>query len=312
MVNETYSLKQFGIRIGYERIEKLGDPLEEINKIINWNVFRKHLYQNDGVGRHGYNPVLLLKMLVLQNFYGISDEQIEYQVADRISFQRFLDFPNSIPDYTTIWKFREELGEKDTLENIWNELKVQLELKGIKFNKGVIQDAKFIHADPGKTNSGMDGRGREARTSRSADGSWTKKGKKNIFGFKLHTKVDLENKFISELAMTTAKTHDGRIDLAKPDEIVYRDRGYTYFPTKAMGDATMKRGKNLTPQDKIRNDRISKKRIRVEHPYATMVRSLKAGYTKLTTLTRVYTQQLFVCFNFNLLRLKFILKNKLA
>ncbi len=46
MSNEIFSLKQFGISVGYERLKKLGDPFEEINRIVNWNGFRGELYQN--------------------------------------------------------------------------------------------------------------------------------------------------------------------------------------------------------------------------------------------------------------------------
>ena len=169
-----------------------------------------------------------------------------------------------------------------------------------------MQDARFIHADPGKKNSGMRGRGREAKTSRSADGSWTKKGNKSIFGFKLHNKNDTKNKLVIELAVTTAKTHDGKIDLAKSDEIIKRDRGYNGCGTRAKGDATMKKG-NLTPEQELRNKRISKTRCRIEHSYGTMTRTLKAGRTKLTTTARVYIQQIFVCFAYNIHRLKFLL-----
>ena len=307
MKNEIFSLKQFWISIGYERLEKLGDPLEEINKIIKWEWFRKELYQNKGIGRHGYDPILLLKMLFLQSSYGISDEELEYQVADRISFQRFLEFPNTIPDYTTIWYFREELTEKNKIENIWKEVKKQIEEKGITMNKGAIQDATFIHADPGKKNSGLDNRGQAAKTSRSKEGNWTKKGNKSIFGFKMHNKIDLKNKIITEIGITPASTHDGKIDLANTNEINYRDRGYSGCKTIALGDATMKKGK-LTPHEKLRNKRISKIRCRIEHIYGTMKRTLKAGRTKLTTTLRVYIQQVFVCITYNYHRLKYLLK----
>lgn len=311
MSNEIFSLKQFGISVGYERLKKLGDPLEEINRIVNWEGFRGQLYQNKGVGRHGYDPILLLKMLFLQASYGISDEELEYQVADRITFQRFLSFPNTIPDYSTVWYFREELSKDENAEKIWEEVKRQIKERGIIMGKGVIQDATFIHADPGKTNSSMNERGRGQPSSRNEDASWTKKGKKSVFGYKMHNKVDIESEIIMELAVTTAKTHDGRIDLAEPDEIVFRDRGYSGCKTKAIGDATMKRGK-LTPHEKLRNKRISKVRCRGEHPYGKISRLFNAGKTKLTELHRVYIQQIFVCMAYNLHRLNFLLKKLIA
>ena len=108
---ETFSLKQFGVSLNYIRIKKLGDKLENISHLIDWERFRKHFESSSKIGRPPYDCVLMLKMLVLQSWYGISDEELEYQVADRISFQGFLDFPNKIPDHTTVWNFREELRE---------------------------------------------------------------------------------------------------------------------------------------------------------------------------------------------------------
>ena len=73
--------------------------------------------------------------------------------------------------------------------------------------------------------------------------------------------MDDKTKIITEVAVTTAKTFDGHIDLANPDEVVYRDKCYSGIKTKAIGNASMKRGK-LTPHEKLRNRRISRKRCR--------------------------------------------------
>lgn len=303
------NLIDYALQKKFENVKKLRNNLDEFNKILNWRKFLRYFpTKNSFVGRPEYEKILMIKILFLQGCYGLSDEELEYQIHDRLSFQQFLGFPKNIPDYSTIWRFREELTTENIIEEIWSELQRQITNHGITIEKGVIQDARFVHADPGKTNSGMNGRGRTARTSRSADGSWTKKGNKNIFGFKLHTKTDVKNKLITELAVTTAKTHDGRIDLAKPDEIIYRDRGYNGMHTKAKGDATMKKRKFLSHHDFLRNKRITKTRCRGEHPYATMTRTQKAGTTKLTTTARVYVQQVFVCFAYNIHRLKFILQ----
>lgn len=306
------NLIDYALKSKYEKVKKLRNNLEEFNALLNWRKFLDLFSKRSSfVGRPEYEKILMIKILFLQSCYSISDEEMEYCIHDRLSFQQFLGFPESIPDYTTIWRFREELTEGNKMERMWEELQRQISNKGIKIEKGVIQDAKFIHADPGKTNSGMAGRGREARTSRSADGSWTKKGNKSVFGFKMHNKTDLKTKIITEVGLSTAKTHDGKVDLAKSDEIDYRDRGYSGCGTRAKGDATMKRGK-LTPHEILRNKRISKKRCRGEHIYGTMVRSFKAGHTRLTTLARVYVQQVFVCMVYNVHRLNFLLKKVVA
>ena len=240
--------------------------------------------------------------MFLQGWYGLSDEELEFQVNDRLSFQQFLDFPNIIPDYSTIWRFREDLAEDNTDDKIWSELQNQINEKHISVEKGVIQDASFVIAEPGKTDSGMGNRGQSAKTSRNRDGSWTKKGKKSYFGYKVHTKMQRGSKIIKELAVTTARVSDNAIDLTKPDEIVYRDKGYTGTKTNAIGNGTMKRG-NLTPHEHLRNKRIQSKRSQGEHPFGTIHRAMNGGKTKLTTVYRVFTQQLFVFAAYNLFRL---------
>jgi len=301
------NLIDFALQEKYSKVKKLRSRLEDMKNLLDWDSFLRLLPDNESnIGRPEYDKILMLKIMFLQGWYSISDEEIEFQIYDRLSFQQFMDFPESIPDYSTIWRFREELTGGDLIDKIWEELQNQIENNGIEVKKGVIQDASFILADPGKKNSGMKGRGRIAKTSRSKDGTWTKKGKKSIFGFKSHIKTDNETKIITEVAVTTAKTFDGHIDLANPDEVVYRDKGYSGIKTRAKGNGSMKRGK-LTPHERLRNKRISKKRCRGEHPYGTMHRSFKAGRTRLTTLTRVFVQHVFVCMAYNVHRLRFLL-----
>jgi len=301
------NLIDFALKEKYARVKELNSRLEEMKGIIEWDSFLPLFPTKETIlGRPEYEKKLMLRILFLQSCYGISDEEMEFQIYDRLSFQQFLDFPEKIPDFSTIWRFREELTEENTIDLIWDELKNQIERHGIIIKKGAIQDACFIHADPGKKNSGMQGRGRGAKTSRSKDGSWTKKGNKSIFGFKAHHKVDEATKIITEVAVSTAKTFDGNIDLANEDEIIFRDKGYSGSGTKAKGNGSMKKGK-LTPHEHLRNKRISKKRCRGEHPYGTMHRSFKAGRTKLTILARVFVQHVFVCIVYNVHRLRFML-----
>lgn len=298
------SLVNFALQEKYAKVRKLRSRLEEMNKLLDWNKFIELFPERESlIGRPNYEKILMLKLMFLQGWYGLSDEELEFQVNDRLSFQQFLGFPNFIPDYSTIWRFREDLAEGNITDKIWDELQRQIESKNIKVEKGVIQDAVFIVAEPGKTDSGMDNRGRQvARTSRNKDGSWTKKGDRSYFGYKTHTKVQRGSKIVKELAVTTARIPDNAIDLTKPDEIVYRDKGYTGTKTKAIGDGTMKRG-NLTIWDKLRNHRIQAKRNQGEHPYATIQRAMHGGKTRLTTGYRVFVQQLFVFAAYNLFRL---------
>ncbi len=303
------NLVDFALKEKYEQVSKLKSKLDNMNHLIEWKEFLKLFPDKETTrGRPEYDKVLMIKILCLQSWYTISDEEAEFQITDRLSFQKFLGYPKKVPDYSTIWRFREELTEDDIIDKIWCELHRQINALNLVVKEGKIQDASFIDASPGKTNSGMNNRGREAKTSRSKDGSWTKKSGKSHFGFKLHTKMQRGSKIIEEIAVTTARVFDGHIDLAKSDETMYRDRGYSGTHTKARGDATMKRGK-LNIKQKMRNKRISKKRSEGEHPYATIKKDFKGGTTKLTTIPRVFVQQVFVGIAYNIKRLKFLLSD---
>ena len=108
----------------------------------------------------------MIKILVLQEWHGLYDPEIEKQIIDGISFRKFLGFPDKIPDYSTVWYFRERLSKTGKDKQIWKELQRQLDQKGLKVKKGVLQDATFITSDPGHANADKP-RGNEAKTRRS-------------------------------------------------------------------------------------------------------------------------------------------------
>ena len=116
---DTYLLRRI-----YKKIAKLGDKLAEADAQIDWTTFRpiaQGLYTNDTErgGRPNADEVVMVKLLELQQWYGLSDEETEKQACDRISFQRFLGYPDPVPDSTTIWLFRERLAETGRDLEVW-------------------------------------------------------------------------------------------------------------------------------------------------------------------------------------------------
>ena len=211
------SFMSYGLHQAYDRLAKLGDPLAQVNTLLDWERFRpiaEELYDNktERGGHPNIDCVLMIKILVLQQWYSLSDQRMERELANNVSFMNFLGFPETIPDSTTIWLFRERLKEKGKIDAIWQELQRQLDAKGLVVKEGSIQDATFITSDPGR--SGNKPRGDEARTRRSKDGTWTKKGDEFHFGFKLHDKVDVEYGLIRSTETTTASVHDSQVDLS--------------------------------------------------------------------------------------------------
>ena len=303
------SFRSYMLREAYRNIERLGDKLAMAENQIDWTKFRpivQGLYDNRGPkgGRPNLDPVMMIKVLVLQAWYGLSDPEVERQIADRLSFQRFLGFPVSAPDYCTVWKFRERLAESGRDRLVWEELQRQLDLKGLRVRKGVVQDASFITADPGHAPAGKP-RGEEAKTRRSKDGAWSKKGNKSYFGYKLHMKVDTDHGLIRDLEATPANVHDSRVDLSLPGEVVYRDKGYQGVEPRGW-DATMRRGARdhpLSIWDKLRNRRINRSRAPGERPFAVIKRVFGGGHLLVTSLPRVRVKLVFSCICFNLAQL---------
>lgn len=253
-------------------------------------------------GRPNCDVILMFKILIIQQWYGLSDLEVERQMADRISFMSFLGFPNPFPDSRTIWLFRERMAKTGKDEVVWGELQKQLDAMGLKVKRGTIQDATFIEADPGKSKKSSEG---VAKTRHSRDGTWTKKGKKSYFGYKLHKKSDIDYGLIREIETTTAKVHDSRVDLSIEGEVVIRDRGYFGVPARG-DDFTMVRRTTDAPLgelDKERNRLISKLRSPGERPHAVIKRVFGAGRVLVTTVRRVHVKMMVTAFAFDLYQL---------
>jgi len=303
------TFKAYMLKKAYERYQKLGDRLAKIEPLIDWEAFTPiitGLYHNQGPqgGRPNMDPVVMVKLLVLQQWYGLSDPELERQVADRISFQRFLGFPETLPDYSTVWQFRERLADTGKDREVWAELQRQLDEKGLSVRKGVVQDATFITSDPGHAPADKP-RGGEARTRRSRDGSWTKKGGRSFFGYKLHAKTDVDLGLIRDLETTAASVHDSRVDLTRPGEVAYLDKAYFGVEIRGISAAMRRgvRGRPLGIRDRLRNRRINRKRAPGERPFALIKRVFHAGHVLVTTVPRVRVKMVFACLCFNLVQL---------
>ena len=163
--------------------------------------------------------------MLLQAWYGLSDEELEVQCCDRLSFRNFLGFPETVPDFTTIWRIRDRLREAGVEERIWGEMQHQLNSQGYEIKKSVIQDACLVEADLGRKRYQ-----REKKAKRKGevieytakqeqhidrDASFSVKHGQVHHGYKTHIKLDAGNHLIREYGVTTASVHDGEIDLVK-------------------------------------------------------------------------------------------------
>lgn len=152
---------------------------------------------------------------------------------------------------------------------------------------------------------------KSARTRRSKDGTWAKKGNRTHFGNKLHTVQGTEMPLIREFVLTTASLHDSQVDLGIPGIPIYRDKGYSGSHTRGI-DGTMEKASRNHPLeiDQIRrNKRITRKRSPGERPYSVIKRIFHGDHVFVTMVRRVRVKETFMCIGYNLLTL-LTLKNQ--
>ena len=229
----------------YKRLSANGDPLEKLDAVVPWDVFRKPLAKalkrSDGAkgGRPPFDPVLMFKIMVLQARYDLSDDQAEFQIQDRLSFMRFLGLglDDRVPDAKTIWLFREHLTQARAVESLFARFDKHLAKSGYLAMGGQIVDATIVAA-PKQRNS--DGEKADIKADKvpdawrdnpaklrqkDRDGRWTVKfskakpaqdGKAKLrdiavpaFGYKNHAAIDQRHGFIRGWSVTSAAAYDG-------------------------------------------------------------------------------------------------------
>jgi IS5 family transposase len=149
------SLYSFFAQQEYEENLKHKDKLSKVRDMVVWEKFRpviEGLYKNNTVlgGRPNHDVVVMLKIMVLQYIFDLSDEALEAALHDRISFRNFIGFDTPIPDARSIWVFRERLAENKLYEEVWNELINFLEADDFFDGSAMIQDSTTIHTCQGK------------------------------------------------------------------------------------------------------------------------------------------------------------------
>lgn len=323
-------LIQFANRKIVDRLNRLGNRLHEVKGLIEWKRFDpiiENMRRNktESGGRPNKDNIVMLKILVIQKWFSLSDEQTEFMILDRVSFQDFLGISYSeVPDFSTVWRFREQLRDNGLDAEIWNELQIQINNMGFTVEKGHIQDATFIEAQLGKKRYSREKKARKEGTRIEysdrqkihidKDAEFGIKNNQIHFGYKDHTKTDVDFNFVRSFETTPANIHDNNIDLSEPDDIaMYRDRGYSGRKLKhdSVIDRTMIR-KDEKKRDwvKATNKAISKVRVRGERQFSVIKYVFKGGFTFAKSLPRVRIGQMFTYFAYNLYNI-FSYRNKI-
>ena len=304
-----------------EKLTKLGDPLVRLARGVDFEFFRAFLEEklhidpkNDG-GRKPYDYVLMFKILILQRYYNLGDDQAEYQICDRLSFMRFLKLTiaDDVPDSKTIWNFRERLVDLDIVEKLFDLFKTQLETMGLIIHEGKIVDASFVEV-PKQRNSREENKqikegelpkewkeNENKLEQKDVDARWTKKNGVAYYGYKNHVKCDQKSKLITSYTVTDASVHDSQttIDLLNEEDEnqpFYADSAYAgedlenkLVEDKKVAPQIIEKGyrnKPLTDQQKATNKEKSKVRVRVEHIFGFVENSMNGSFIKTIGIKR--------------------------
>lgn len=311
MYKKSGSLGLFSEEDRLKKLSSQGDPLEKLNKVIDWEYFREVLEKTRPkkfvqAGPKPYDPVLMFKILILQRYYNLSDGQMEYQILDRLTFCRFLNITlnDRVPDEKTIWVFREKLVSNGLEKELFDLFATLLEKHGLIANEGKLIDASFIPV-PRQRNSRdenkkiKDGDGDNLwegepnkKRQKDIDARWTKKNNENHYGFKNHVKADEKHKFVDTYCTTAASVHDSQVldDLLNDgdkDQGLWADSAYTGEEQKKtlkkyglINQVHEKGTRNnpLSEGQKRSNTEKSGTRARVEHIFGFMEQSMNKLY----------------------------------
>lgn len=301
----------------FEDLDKGGDPLIKLNTIINWEIFRPSLdivrekERKSTAGRKPFDVILMFKILVIQSLYNLSDDQLEFQIRDRLSFMRFLGLSlgHTVPDAKTIWLFREQLTESKLIQKVFKQFDQFLREHGFAAKKGQIVDASIVQAPRQRNRRDenklvKEGKAPEdwapnKRRQKDVDARWTKKNGKTFYGYKNHICIDVKHKFVRDYEVTSASVHDSQVfedllDRQNTSRDVWADSAYR--SEEALGTLSEQgyrehlqrkgcRHHKLTEKEIKGNHTRSKTRSRVEHVFG--VQAQRAGVLLIRTIGAV-------------------------
>lgn len=259
--------------------------LERLSAEVKWYRFEKLLVglRAEGPGRPPFDPLLMLKALLLQQFYGLSDADLEEAINDRVSFRKFigLSLEAPSPDHTTLCRFRNRLVEEGLGEKLFGEFERQLEKRGLILKRGTMIDASLVETPfrPGSSDG--------EREAVDGDAALTaRKGRRGThYGYKVHIGTDEGSRLIRRLELTPANVNDTvpADQLVCGDEqAVYADKAYAkrarsrWLKSLGIKPRIMHKswggGPPLTRWQQRHNQLIAPIRAQVEGVFATLKR----------------------------------------
>ena len=294
----------FDVANRYAALDAKKDPLAQIDALVPWEHFRPRLEaawrvrpeeRKSPAGRKPWDAVAIFKAIVLGALYNLSDDQVEYQLRDRLSFMRFLGLglEDAVPDAKTVWLYRERLARAGAIGELFAAFDGHLREQGWLAMGGQIVDAAIVpvpkQRNTREENATIKGGGTPPgwadepakRRQKDTDARWTRKHGRSHYGYKNHVSVDRRYKLVRRWHVTDASVHDSRaldevLDAANTASDVWADGAYRSaaiggrLREKGLRSRIHRRGRRnraLTERERRGNRTRSTVRARVEHVF---------------------------------------------
>jgi len=326
------------------KLNALKDLLPRLARMIDWEGFRPvvetafPVHDRSKGGRPPYDRVMLLKVLVLQRIYDLSDDAAEFQINDRLSFRQFLglELQHRVPDAKCIWHYREQLRKAQVFDALFDAFVQRIEAAGLLLNQGKIVDATMVKAPVQRNSREENAHIKEGKTpqgwspnkarQKDIDARGGSKHGKHHFGYKNHVKVDRYSKLIDNFVVSPANMHDSQ---ALPDLAEDCDAGQQYLADSAYGtpdnhdamrqlDISLqaveqaRRNKPLTEEQRSWNALRSRVRARVEHVFGHMTMCIKGLTIRCHGLDRAHAQIAMANLTYNFQRVPYLKRNTMG
>ena len=306
-------------------------PSMKLHELLDWHSIAGHLkglYQREKSGAGGpepYNRLGMFKLMLLGQWHGLSDAQLEQALRVRLDFMVFTGFEPSageLPDASTICRFRNRLVTAGLDQNLLTLINGQLEQLGLKVQgaRGAIIDATIIPSAARPNRYLEEGQPAQVIDSPDAEARWVKKGKDAFFGYRGYSAVDTEDGYVEHVEVHPANQAevsklpgivDALIEQGIPAEGVLADKGYAsaanreYLAAKGIGDLIQfkgSRGHPVHPLQTRMNRAIAKLRYKVEQAFGTMKRRFHLGRARYFGAAKTQAQMAWAALGVNLLK----------
>jgi Transposase and inactivated derivatives, IS5 family len=304
-------------------------PTMKLHALLDWEEFRqklKGLYRREethGGGPTPYDPLSMFKAMLLGQWHGLSDTQLEQALKVRIDFMVFTGFEPGMafPDATTLCRFRNRLVEAKLDQVLLRRINGQLERQGLKVSgaRGAIIDATIVPsaARPERYLDVSEEGEPQVVDSADAEARWVKKGKAAFYGYRGYAVVDSQEGYVEHVEMHRANEAEvnkliGVLDLLSPGvEAVLADKGYASqanrqaLRDRGINDLIQYKAQRNTPLESWQrraNRLIATLRFKVEQAFGTLKRRFHMGRARYFGLAKVQAQMCWAALGMNLLK----------